>query len=292
MKGLYRMNKMEVVIITGLSGAGKTTAVDWFEDQGYYCVDNMPPSLIKSFIELTWTSKDIISKAAFVVDVRGGQFFNDLKDCITELKNSDNIECKVLFIEASDATLVKRYNETRRAHPLAKGTISKSVVQKEREVLNGIREMSDYILDSTNMKSSAFKAEIGKMFLGDDYDNTFSINIQSFGYKNGLPIETNLVFDMRFIPNPFYVKSLKTLTGKNKKVASYVMKQDITKKFIADLEKMLDDIIPCYMKEGKYHLNMAFGCTGGQHRSVAMAEKFYQILKDKGYRVTLEHRDI
>lgn len=286
------MDRLETVILTGLSGAGKTNAIDWFEDQGYYCVDNMPPSLIKNFIQLTATSKRKIDKVAFVIDVRGGEFFDDLKDCILQLKADDRIDCKVLFIEASATTLVKRFNETRRVHPLAQGTTSRDVVEQERLVLKEIRDMSDYIIDTTNMKVSTMKSEIGKLFLGDEDNSSFNINIQSFGFKNGIPIETDLVFDMRFIPNPYYVPSLKKLTGRNRKVAAYVLRQDITSVFINDLDSMLKDLIPCYIKEGKYHLNIAFGCTGGQHRSVAVAEYMCKLFEDRGYRVTLEHRDI
>lgn len=286
------MEKMKVVIITGLSGAGKTNAADWFEDQGYYCVDNMPPALIKNFIQLTAFSINQINKAAFVVDVRGGEFFDDLSQCLDMLAKNDNIECKVLFVEASDESLIKRYSETRRNHPLAAGSTTKSVIMTEREKLSEIRNRSDYIVDTTNMKVADFKMEMERIFHGGNVENVFAINVISFGFKHGMPLEADMIFDMRFIPNPYYVPSLKKLTGNNKKVSQYVLKQSVTKQFIKQLSEMIDMIIPSYIKEGKNHLNIAFGCTGGQHRSVTLANEMTRIFKEKGYRVTLEHKEL
>lgn len=285
------MEKMDVVIVTGLSGAGKSIAADWFEDQGYYCVDNMPPALIKNFIDLTYFSNKQIKKAAFVVDVRGGEFFAELKDCLDDLKAGGVINCSVLFVEASEETLIKRYNETRRNHPLAAGSTTREVIESEREKLAEIRERSDYIIDTTNMKVAAFKLEMEKLFLGGVTESTFSINVVSFGYKHGIPMEADMVFDMRFIANPYYVPSLKKLTGNNKKVSNYVLKNPVAQEFIAQLHGMIKAIVPSYMKEGKYHLNIAFGCTGGQHRSVAMANRMAAIFEADGYRVTLRHRE-
>ncbi len=286
--------KMKVVLITGLSGAGKTNAADWFEDQGYYCIDNMPPSLIKNFLELTsfTPAASGINKAAFVVDIRSDEFFSGLHETLEYLKKEEAIEFRILFIEASNTTLIKRYNETRRNHPLSNGSTSDEVINKEREMLSELRKRADYLIDTTGMKVSEFNSEMDKMFVKQSGSSTFAINIISFGYKHGVPQETDLVFDMRFIPNPFYVQSLKHLTGKNKKVSQYVMKQEVTRKFIAQLDEMINTIAPCYKKEGKYHLNIAFGCTGGQHRSVAMAEEMTKRFRNQGYRVTLEHREL
>lgn len=286
------MEKMNVVIVTGLSGAGKSNAADWFEDQGYYCVDNMPPALIRNFIQLTAYSSAPIRSAAFVVDVRGGAFFTDLNQSIDYLQQIEAIDCRVLFVEASDETLIKRYNETRRNHPLSEGSTTREVIEQEREKLSDLRQRADYIIDTTNMKVAGFKLEMERLFIKDEPKSAFAVNVISFGYKHGIPLETDLVFDMRFIPNPYYVPSLKKLTGNNKKVFQYVMKQDIAKTFAVRLEEMTDDIIPCYMKEGKYHLNIAFGCTGGQHRSVTMANHMAEVFRKKGYRVTLSHRDL
>jgi len=263
------MEKMKVVVVTGLSGAGKTNAMDWFEDRGFYCVDNMPPALIANFIELTKSSKKQIEKAAFVFDARGGAYFSDMKEYINLLKSDENIDCRILFIEASERTLIKRFNETRRAHPLATGSTTKEVIAAEREELKEIRDLSDYIIDTTNLKVAELKQEISKIFEEGSGKSSFLINIKSFGYKRGIPIEADLVLDMRFIPNPYYLPSLKRLTGNNKKVSSYVLRQKVTQDFIKAELEMLEMLIPAYIKEGKYHLNIAFGCTGGQHRSVA-----------------------
>ena len=286
------MEKMKVVVVTGLSGAGKTNAMDWFEDRGFYCVDNMPPALIANFIELTKSSKKQIEKAAFVFDARGGAYFSDMKEYINLLKSDENIDCRILFIEASERTLIKRFNETRRAHPLATGSTTKEVIAAEREELKEIRDLSDYIIDTTNLKVAELKQEISKIFEEGSGKSSFLINIKSFGYKSGIPIEADLVLDMRFIPNPYYLPSLKRLTGNNKKVSSYVLRQKVTQDFIKAELEMLEMLIPAYIKEGKYHLNIAFGCTGGQHRSVATADEVAKELRAKGYRVTLEHRDI
>ena len=286
------MEKMKVVVVTGLSGAGKTNAMDWFEDRGFYCVDNMPPALIANFIELTKSSKKQIEKAAFVFDARGGAYFSDMKEYINLLKSDENIDCRILFIEASERALIKRFNETRRAHPLATGSTTKEVIAAEREELKEIRDLSDYIIDTTNLKVAELKQEISKIFEEGSGKSSFLINIKSFGYKRGIPIESDLVLDMRFIPNPYYLPSLKRLTGNNKKVSSYVLRQKVTQDFIKAELEMLEMLIPAYIKEGKYHLNIAFGCTGGQHRSVATADEVAKELRAKGYRVTLEHRDI
>ena len=280
------MEKMKVVVVTGLSGAGKTNAMDWFEDRGFYCVDNMPPALIANFIELTKSSKKQIEKAAFVFDARGGAYFSDMKEYINLLKSDENIDCRILFIEASERTLIKRFNETRRAHPLATGSTTKEVIAAERE------ELKEIIIDTTNLKVAELKQEISKIFEEGSGKSSFLINIKSFGYKRGIPIEADLVLDMRFIPNPYYLPSLKRLTGNNKKVSSYVLRQKVTQDFIKAELEMLEMLIPAYIKEGKYHLNIAFGCTGGQHRSVATADEVAKELRAKGYRVTLEHRDI
>lgn len=283
---------MNVVIISGLSGAGKTNAADWFEDQGYYCIDNMPPGLIKSFIDLSATSNKNIQNAAFVVDIRGGEFFTDLNECISYLESNEDIKLKILFVEASDEVLVRRYNETRRNHPLSAAATTREVIEEERQRLAEIRAKADYILDTTNMKVAGFKQEMERLFLGIMGESTFAINITSFGYKYGIPLESDLVFDVRFIPNPYYVPSLKKLTGKNKKVSQYVLKAEVAQGFLRDLESMVSKLIPHYTTEGKYHLNIAVGCTGGQHRSVAMAIEMAERFKALGFRVTLEHREL
>ena len=283
---------MEVVIITGLSGAGKTKAADWFEDKGYYCIDNMPPALIKNFIDLAMTGKRKIQKAAFVVDIRGGQFFGDLKEVVTALTDDINVDFKILFIEASDEALIRRYNESRRSHPLSDSVITRSTIEAERERLAELRSLANYVIDTSSLKVAEMNSELDKLFESKTKKDTFVINFMSFGYKHGMPTEADWVIDVRFIPNPYYVSSLKRLTGNNKKVAQYVMKQDVTKEFVNRIQEIITRLVPCYVKEGKYSLTVAFGCTGGQHRSVTLANKFYKIFTSQGWRVTLEHREL
>ena len=283
---------MEVVMITGLSGAGKTKAADWFEDKGYYCIDNMPPALIKNFIDLAMTGKRKIQKAAFVVDIRGGQFFGDLKETIISLEDDINIDFKILFIEASDEALIRRFNEARRTHPLAASLMTREAIQIEREELAELRSHANYVIDTSSLKVAEMNSELDKLFGSKTKKASFVLNLMSFGYKHGMPAEAEWVIDVRFIPNPYYVSSLKKLTGNNKKVAQYVMKQDITKEFVNRFHEIIARLLPCYVKEGKYSLTIAFGCTGGQHRSVALANEFYKIFTAEGWRVTLEHREL
>jgi len=282
---------MEVVIITGLSGAGKSQGVICLEDLGYYCIDNMPPALIKSFLKLATNESSPVEKVAFIVDIRGGDFFADLKKCLEEIK-LEGIDLKVIFLEATDEVLMRRFKETRRMHPLSRSGSVREGLKKERNLLEGIRDIADYVIDTSNMKPLKLREEIKKIFSEEGDISTFTINLLSFGYKNGIPLEADMVFDMRFIPNPFYVASLKGFTGNNKKIRDYVMKQPESKLFFEVIRKLINGIIPAYIKEGKYSLNIAFGCTGGQHRSVTMANEFAQIFKRDGRRITLEHRDL
>ncbi len=283
---------MEVVIITGLSGAGKTKAADWFEDKGYYCIDNMPPALIKNFIDLSLTGAKSIKKAAFVIDVRGGSFFGDLKASIAGLERDENVDFKILFIEASNETLIRRYNESRRIHPLSTAAITSEVIEEERKKLAELRAHATYIIDTSTLKVAELNSELDRLFARGEAGDSFILNFMSFGYKHGIPLEADWVLDVRFIPNPYYVPSLKPLTGNNKKVSQYVLKQDIAKEFINRLVEIIKRLIPCYIKEGKYSLTVALGCTGGHHRSVAVANEVYRIFSEEGRRVTLEHRDL
>ena len=283
---------MEVVIITGLSGAGKTKAADWFEDRDYYCIDNMPPALIKNFIELALSGNRQIEKAAFVIDIRGGQFLGAFGDIVGELAEDKNLDLKILYIEASDETLVRRYKENRRVHPLSMAPISKDIIAKEREMLAGLRTRATYIIDTSFLKVAEFNSQLDNLFNDGNETESFLIDIQSFGFKKGVPQEADIIMDVRFIPNPYYVPSLKHLTGNNKKVSQYVLKHSVTKEFIDSMHTMLARIIPCYVKEGKYSLRIAFGCTGGQHRSVAVANEMARIFREEGRRVTLEHREL
>ena len=283
---------MEVVIITGLSGAGKTKAADWFEDRDYYCIDNMPPALIKNFIDLALTGKKEITKAAFVIDIRGGQFLGGIEDIVGELARDKALDFKILYIEASDQALIRMYKENRRVHPLSMAPISHEIIAKEREMLAGLRSQATYIIDTSFLKVAEFNAQLDDLFNDGKEKDSFLIDIQSFGFKKGVPQEADIVMDVRFIPNPYYVPSLKNLTGNNKKVSQYVLKHRVTQEFIESMHQMLARLIPCYVKEGKYSLCIAFGCTGGHHRSVAVANEMARIFREEGRRVTLEHRDL
>jgi UPF0042 nucleotide-binding protein len=282
---------MDVIIVTGLSGAGKSQAINCIEDLGYYCIDNIPPALIKDFMDLIMRDRVMIDKAAFVVDIRGGEFFDDLKVTLSELKNI-GMKFKVMFLEASDEVLIRRFNETRRTHPLACAGNTLKGINKERKRLEEIRKIADYVIDTSNMKTAQLSEEIKKLLKTGEGEANFTISIQSFGYKNGIPLDADMVFDMRFIPNPFYIKSMKKLTGNNKKVSNYVMKFPETMEFLDTVHKMIDKLIPSYIREGKFHLVIAIGCTGGQHRSVAIANELSERFLNEGKRVITVHRDL
>ena len=283
---------MQVVIITGLSGAGRTKAVTWFEDEGYYCIDNMPPKLVRNFVDLSLNGNGKIEKAAFVIDIRGGEFFSDVKELISVLSSDENVDLKILYVEASDEVLIRRYNESRRTHPITNEPITEEAIEQERRALSDIRKCADYIIDTSQIKVSEFNQELEQLFIDDDKKESFVLKVMSFGFKNGVPLECDMITDVRFIPNPYYVPSLKKLTGNNKKVSQYVLRQEITKEFVKGYTELLEKMIPAYIKEGKYSLTVCFGCTGGHHRSVVVANEIAQIFKNKGLRVSLEHRDL
>ncbi len=282
---------MEVVIITGMSGAGKSQAIDCLEDRGYYCIDNMPPVLIKNFFELVRDKSVGIEKTAFVMDMRGGAFAEGFEEGVEAL-DAYGIAYKIIFLEASNDVLARRFNETRRVHPATKKPPLMKDIQNERKALEKIRERADFVIDTSAMKPKQLKQELIEALTDEYQEETFVINVMSFGYKYGIPVSADMVFDMRFIPNPFYVASLKRSTGNSKKVRSYVMKHLVTQMFVKDLNSLVNNLIPAYMREGKFNLNIAFGCTGGQHRSVAMANEFAEMFERQGKQVTLEHRDI
>lgn len=282
---------MDVVIVTGLSGAGKSQAIHCMEDLGYYCIDNMPPALIQNFVTLCAQGKAKIERAAFVVDIRGGEFFDQLKNSLKDLKDK-GFDYKVMFLEASDEVLIRRFNETRRSHPLADSGSVIEGISKERDRLKEIRNVSDFIIDTSSMKSAMLREEINNLLIMGQDAGTFTVSVMSFGYKNGIPLDADMVFDMRFIPNPFYLSSMKKLTGNSKKVQDYVMKFPETMEFVKNVDKLINDLVPNFCREGKYHLVLAFGCTGGQHRSVTMANIFSDMLKKQGRRVVKVHRDL
>ncbi len=281
---------MKVIIVTGLSGAGKTQAMDVLEDMGYYCIDNMPPSLIRNFLDMAEKNKEI-ERAAFGIDVRGGSLFDDLKDALDHMKKED-VDFKILFFEAYDSVLARRYNETRREHPLAHGEAVATGIKREKERLKSLREEADAIIDTSYFNNARLAAEISNIVGAGKDDRTFTVNIMSFGYKHGMPVSADMVFDARFLPNPFYVEELKNLTGNDPEVKEYVMGHDIARLFAGEVQGMIEVLIPFYKQEGKFSLSVCFGCTGGHHRSVTLANDLNDRLTAKGIRTTLEHRDL
>ena len=282
---------MEILIVTGLSGAGKSQAIHFIEDMEYYCIDNMPPALIRDFVNLAKQDKMSIQKAAFVVDIRGGEFFEDLKTVLEEMRQNGT-EYQLLFLEASDEVLVRRYKETRRTHPLSKTGSIREGIEAERKKLAHIRKEATYVIDTSNMKAAHLNRELKAVLMGEESQENFTITVESFGFKHGMPQETDWVFDVRFIPNPYYLASMKKLTGNSKKVQDYVLKFPESQAFVKQVHSLINELIPHYIREGKYNLVLAFGCTGGQHRSVTMANKFAEIFKEEGKRVVLIHRNL
>ncbi len=281
---------MRFIIITGLSGAGKTQVIRCMEDLDYYCIDNMPPLLVGKFAEICQRSSGKIDKVAMVIDIRGGDMFNQMVDEINNLK-SLNYEYEILFLDAGDETLIKRYKETRRVHPLSKdGTSLAESIKKERLALEGIKNKADHIIDTSNYKASQLKNVVYELFESDR--RGLVINVTSFGFKYGIAVDGDLIFDVRFLPNPFYEESLKKHTGLEPCVQDYVLSFEQTNVFIEKLKDMTEYLIPYYIEEGKAQLVVGIGCTGGQHRSVTVAVKLYEYLKEKGYNVVISHRDI
>lgn len=281
---------MRFVIVTGMSGGGKSTAMKMLEDAGFYCADNMPVPLVEKFMELLAMPDNGIQKVALGLDVRADQSLEDVNQLIIRLRLGYSFE--ILFLEASDGVLLKRYKETRRMHPLSTDGDLMSGIMRERELLESIKMVADYVIDTTNLLTRELKIELDKIFVNDKAYNSLMVNIMSFGFKHGIPQDADLVFDVRFLPNPFYVDELKQLTGLDDEVQEYVMGYPEAHEFIDKLTDMICFLIPNYIKEGKYQLVIAIGCTGGQHRSVTLAGELYNRLKDAGdYGLTLRHRD-
>ncbi len=283
---------MKVLIVTGLSGAGKTGVIKALEDIGFYCIDNMPPELIPRFVEIGAKAGDAMSYVAIVSDIRVGEdMFGGFEAAIGELEEM-GIDHEILFIDASDETLIKRYKETRRLHPGAAGGRIVDGIASERRLLNNARLRADYVIDTSDLSASQLSARIKSMFSPRQRTGII-INVMSFGFKYGIPLDADLVFDVRFLPNPFYIPELKHSTGLETNVHDYVMSFDESCRFLNMLTAMIDFLVPEYVKEGKNQLVIAIGCTGGHHRSVTLAEELYKFLKsDDENNVSISHRDI
>ncbi len=285
---------MRFVIVTGMSGGGKATAIHMLEDAGFYCVDNLPVSLIEKFTELITMPDSGITKVVLGIDARAGQSFEGVSAIIDSMKDR-GIPVEILFMDANDQVLIKRYKETRRIHPMnTGGERLEDGIAKERHVLAEIKKKADYVIDSSNLLNRELKKELDRIFIENKAYNSLMVNVMSFGFKHGIPSDADLVFDVRFLPNPYYVDELKHQTGNDKPVQDYVKSFPACGEFIDKLTDMLNFLIPGYVQEGKYQLVVAIGCTGGQHRSVTIANEIYERLKNSGgtFGLNLSHRDI
>lgn len=283
---------MRLVIVTGMSGSGKSTVLKMMEDLGFYCVDNMPVSLIDKFVELLDMPNNEIEKVVLGLDARADQFFEEALQVVMGLKEK-GYPIEILFLDADDKTLMKRYKESRRIHPLEPKGMIEDGIRKEREGLKVFREMADYVVDTTGLLTRDLKTGLDSFFVQDKEYNSLMINVMSFGFKHGIPADVDLVFDVRFLPNPYYVEELRPKTGNDKEIQEFVMASGDAEVFLDKLEDMLMFLIPNYVKEGKYRLVIAIGCTGGKHRSVTLANALYERMKNRGsYGITVSHRDI
>lgn len=286
------MKKINLVIITGMSGAGKTVAIQSFEDMGYFTIDNMPANLIEKFISLLTTSESSdIDKVAMVVDMRSRSLFDALSDIVNDLSDNPQVDFRLLFLDSSDGELVARYKETRRSHPLAEDGRVLDGIMRERELLSPLKSFSQNVIDTTELTPRNLRSQIIQQFATENTKAAFRIEVMSFGFKYGLPLDADLVFDVRFLPNPHYVPELRNQTGLDDAVYHYVMDAPESEAFYQNLMTMLNPIIPGYEKEGKSVLMIAVGCTGGQHRSVAFGKRISEELATNGWLVNLSHRD-
>ncbi len=283
---------MRVVVVTGMSGSGKATAIKMLEDEGYYCVDNLPVRLIDTFMELIHVPGNEISKVVLGVDVRADKPFAYVEEVLAALKEK-GYSYEILFMDASEETLIRRYKETRRAHPLAPEGRIEDGIRKERQILRNIKAHADYVIDTSKLLTRELKQELVRIFQENQSYNSLMVSVTSFGFKYGIPTDADLVFDVRFLPNPYYVEELRGQTGNDAPVQEFVKSYPQTGEFLQKLEDMISFLIPYYVQEGKNQLVIAIGCTGGRHRSVTLANELYSRLKDKGeYGIKLYHRDI
>ncbi|WP_434798097.1 RNase adapter RapZ [Terrisporobacter vanillatitrophus] len=281
---------MKFIIVTGLSGSGKSEAMRALEDMGFYCVDNLPPALIPKFAELCYQSNSTIDKVALGIDVRGRKFFEALHESLNTLRK-DKYPFEVLYLDCADDILLKRYKMTRRNHPLAINRQIPEGIKMERTILEPLKEIADCIIDTSNMKPKDLKEEISKIYSNGEVNNNLTISVVSFGFKHGIPSDSDLVFDVRFLPNPYYIDELRSKTGEEQDVRDYVMNSDISHQFYEKLLDMINFLVPQYIEEGKHHLVISIGCTGGRHRSVTISNLISDELMKQGYRVVKKHRD-
>lgn len=282
--------QVEVVIITGMSGAGKTVAIQSFEDMGYYCIDNMPPELLPTFWELTQQSGRF-SKVALVMDLRMKDFFKQVEGAVSQVEETPYIVKKVLFLDAKEEELVSRYKESRRSHPLAQDGRVIEGIQQEKELLANIKRKAQLVIDTTDLTPRQLREKLLKAFSDSETGDLFRIELVSFGFKHGLPIDADIAMDVRFLPNPYYIPELREKTGVDQEVYDYVMQQAETEEFFNRFMALLAVNLPGYKREGKSNVNIAIGCTGGHHRSVALVERAAQQLRSDGYNVNISHRD-
>ncbi|MFW6149652.1 MAG: RNase adapter RapZ [Atribacterota bacterium] len=285
-----KSNRNRFVIITGLSGAGKSVAIKCFEDLDFFCVDNIPPQLIPKFSEMCLKSQGKLSKIAFVVDIRGEIFFQELDQSLKELE-SMNIYPEILFLDARDEVIVRRFSETRRKHPLHFSQSTLENIHQERKKLKGLKSKATMTIDTSHLGPKQLNIEIRRYFR-KVVKTGIHISLMSFGYKFGMPIDVDIVFDARFLPNPYYHNELGELSGKSDKIKDYLLQFPVTRQFIQQFFSLLDFITPYYIREGKNYLSIAIGCTGGRHRSVFLVNQLAQLFKDKGCHVFIKHRDV
>jgi UPF0042 nucleotide-binding protein len=285
------MEQLTLVLITGLSGAGKSQALQNFEDIGFYCIDNLPPGLLIKFVELCQQAKEKVSRTAVVCDLRGGEFFSALRETIEELRQM-GLKFELLFLDASDEVMINRYKETRRRHPLAPRGSVLDGIRLERGLLADLRGMADRIIDTSAFSTADIREEIKAQYSEGAGEAQMSVSVTSFGFKYGMPPDVDMVMDVRFLPNPFYVPELKPLNGTDAPVRDFVLNNPVTGEFVKKYLDMLNFLLPHYRQEGKQHLAIAVGCTGGQHRSVALARKVADYLQGQGYVCTVKHRDL
>lgn len=284
--------EFRLVVVTGMSGAGRSRALSALEDFGYFCVDNLPPSMIQQIANLAFLPESTMKRIAVACDIRGGEFFDDFLREL-EVVTRSGLNPVVLFLEASDVVLINRFKESRRPHPLEEGSHSLiEAIAQERKLLEPIKQRANIVIDTSELRASELRARIQNEFAGSSIAESMSVTVGSFGFKYGAPVDADIVFDVRFLPNPYYDPALKELSGLDNPVSEYVLSRPETREFLDKWEPLLKEVLPRYLAEGKLTLLIALGCTGGRHRSVAIAEETARFLGECGYRVTVVHRDI